>query len=115
LAINTPDGLIIVVGCSHPGIDKIAELATTVNPHIHFIVGGFHLVVAPDPEVDRIATILQDRFKVDYIAPGHCTGEPAFTAAEGFRRSLRLCGPGTNSEADCLSGGGHGKIDGGRA
>jgi 7,8-dihydropterin-6-yl-methyl-4-(beta-D-ribofuranosyl)aminobenzene 5'-phosphate synthase len=41
LAINTPDGLIIVVGCSHPGIDKIAELATTVIPHIHFIVGAF--------------------------------------------------------------------------
>src|SRR5947209_1352235 len=34
LAINTPDGLIIIVGCSHPGIDKIAELATTINPHI---------------------------------------------------------------------------------
>jgi 7,8-dihydropterin-6-yl-methyl-4-(beta-D-ribofuranosyl)aminobenzene 5'-phosphate synthase len=82
LAINTPEGLIILVGCSHPGIDKIAALATTVNPYIHFIVGGFHLVVAPDPEVDRIATILQDRFKVDYIAPGHCTGEPAFRALQ---------------------------------
>ena len=82
LAINTPDGLIIVVGCSHPGIDKIAELATTINPHIHLVVGGFHLVVAPDPEIERIVTVLHDRFKVDYIAPGHCTGEPAFTALQ---------------------------------
>jgi 7,8-dihydropterin-6-yl-methyl-4-(beta-D-ribofuranosyl)aminobenzene 5'-phosphate synthase len=82
IAINTPDGLIIIVGCSHPGIDKIAELATTINPHIHFIVGGFHLVVTPDPEIDRIVTALHDRFKVDYIAPGHCTGEPAFTALQ---------------------------------
>jgi 7,8-dihydropterin-6-yl-methyl-4-(beta-D-ribofuranosyl)aminobenzene 5'-phosphate synthase len=102
LAINTPDGLIIIVGCSHPGIDKIAELATATNPHIHFIVGGFHLVVAPDPEVERIATALHDRFKVDYIAPGHCTGEPAFTALQkafgnhyiyaGLGETLKLTG-----------------------
>lgn len=102
LAINTPDGLVIVVGCAHPGIDKFAELATTINPHIHFIVGGFHLVTAPDPEVDRIVTALHDRFKVDYIAPGHCTGEPAFAALQkafgdryvyaGLGQTLKLAG-----------------------
>jgi 7,8-dihydropterin-6-yl-methyl-4-(beta-D-ribofuranosyl)aminobenzene 5'-phosphate synthase len=102
LAINTPEGLIIVVGCSHPGIDKIVELGTTINPHIHFIVGGFHLVTAPDPEVDRIVTALHDQFKVDYIAPGHCTGEPAFTALQkafgdhyiyaGLGQTLKLAG-----------------------
>jgi 7,8-dihydropterin-6-yl-methyl-4-(beta-D-ribofuranosyl)aminobenzene 5'-phosphate synthase len=103
LAINTPDGLIIVVGCSHPGIDRIAELASAINPHLHFVVGGFHLVAAPDPEVERIATALHDRFKVDYIAPGHCTGEPAFTALQkafgdhyvyaGLGTTLKLTGP----------------------
>jgi len=102
LAINTSEGLIIIVGCSHPGIDRIAELATTINPHIHFIVGGFHLVVAPDPEVDRIVTALHDRFKVDYVAPGHCTGEPAFTTLQkafgdhyvyaGLGQTLKLTG-----------------------
>lgn len=80
LVINTSEGLIIVVGCSHPGIDKIVESATAINPHIHFIVGGFHLVVAPDPDIEKIVTALHDRFRVEYIAPGHCTGEPAFTA-----------------------------------
>ena len=48
LAINTPDGMVIVVGCSHPGIDRIAEAASAINPRIHFIAGGFHLVVASD-------------------------------------------------------------------
>ena len=79
-AINTPEGLVIVVGCSHPGIDKIVELATTINPRIHFIVGGFHLVVAPDSDIEKIVTALHDRFKVEYVAPDHCTGEPAFAA-----------------------------------
>jgi 7,8-dihydropterin-6-yl-methyl-4-(beta-D-ribofuranosyl)aminobenzene 5'-phosphate synthase len=80
LAINTPEGMVIVVGCSHPGIDKIVESATAINPRIHFIAGGFHLVVAPDPDIERTVTALHDRFRVEYVAPGHCTGEPAFTA-----------------------------------
>jgi 7,8-dihydropterin-6-yl-methyl-4-(beta-D-ribofuranosyl)aminobenzene 5'-phosphate synthase len=80
LAINTPDGMVIVVGCSHSGIDKIVESATAINSRVHFVAGGFHLVVAPDPDIDRTVTALHDRFRVEYVAPGHCTGEPAFTA-----------------------------------
>jgi 7,8-dihydropterin-6-yl-methyl-4-(beta-D-ribofuranosyl)aminobenzene 5'-phosphate synthase len=80
LAINTPDGMVIVVGCSHPGIDKIVESATAINPRIHFIAGGFHLVVAPDSDIEKMVAALHDRFRVEYVAPGHCTGEPAFAA-----------------------------------
>jgi 7,8-dihydropterin-6-yl-methyl-4-(beta-D-ribofuranosyl)aminobenzene 5'-phosphate synthase len=80
LAINTPDGLVIVVGCSHPGIDKIVEAAAKINPRINLVAGGFHLVVAKDDEIDKIATALRDTFKVGYVAPGHCTGEPTFAA-----------------------------------
>jgi 7,8-dihydropterin-6-yl-methyl-4-(beta-D-ribofuranosyl)aminobenzene 5'-phosphate synthase len=80
LAINTPDGMVIVVGCSHPGVDKIVEAASTLNPRVHMIVGGFHLVVTSDPDIANIVAALHDKFKVEYVAPGHCTGEPAFTA-----------------------------------
>jgi 7,8-dihydropterin-6-yl-methyl-4-(beta-D-ribofuranosyl)aminobenzene 5'-phosphate synthase len=80
LALDTPDGMVIVVGCSHPGIDKIVEAAAKINPRIHLIAGGFHLVVAKDDEIDKIAEALRDRFKVGYVAPGHCTGEPTFAA-----------------------------------
>ena len=80
LAINTPDGMVIVVGCSHPGIDKIVEAASAINPQIHLVVGGFHLVVSSDSDIQNIVTALHDRFKVEYVAPGHCTGEPAFEA-----------------------------------
>jgi len=49
LAVNTPDGLVLVVGCSHPGIDKIVEPAAAINPKKSgLIAGSFHLVVAPD-------------------------------------------------------------------
>ena len=80
LAINTPDGLVVVVGCSHPGIDNIVQSATAINPHIHLIAGGFHLVTASDADINQIVTALHDRFRVEFVAPGHCTGEPAFAA-----------------------------------
>jgi 7,8-dihydropterin-6-yl-methyl-4-(beta-D-ribofuranosyl)aminobenzene 5'-phosphate synthase len=82
LAINTPDGIILVVGCSHPGIENIVAETAKINPHIHFIVGGFHLVAAQDPVIEKVATTLHDTYKVDYIAPGHCTGEPTFAALQ---------------------------------
>ena len=47
LAVNTADGLVLLVACSHPGIDKIVEAAAAINPKIHLIAGGFHLVVRP--------------------------------------------------------------------
>ncbi len=80
LAVTTPDGMVVVVGCSHPGIDKIVQAAAAINPKILFIAGGFHLVVAKDPDIDGIITTLRDTYKVGYVAPGHCTGEPTFTA-----------------------------------
>lgn len=80
LAINTPDGMVIVVGCSHPGIEKIVQAATAINPRVHLVAGGFHLVVSSDQDVERVVSALHDAFKVEYVAPGHCTGEPAFAA-----------------------------------
>ena len=82
LAINTVDGIVLVVGCSHPGIENIVAEAAKINPHIHFIAGGFHLVAAQDQAIEKIAATLHDTYKVDYIAPGHCTGEPTFAALQ---------------------------------
>jgi 7,8-dihydropterin-6-yl-methyl-4-(beta-D-ribofuranosyl)aminobenzene 5'-phosphate synthase len=82
LAINTPDGVVLVVACAHPGIESIVAEAAKINPHIHFIAGGFHLVVAPDPVIQKVASALHDAYKVDYVAPGHCTGEPTFAALQ---------------------------------
>ena len=80
LAVNTPEGVVLVVGCSHPGIEKIVEAAAAINPKIHLIAGGFHLVVAPDDAISKVVATLKDTYKVERIAPGHCTGEPTFAA-----------------------------------
>ena len=56
------------------------EASTAIEKHVHLIFGGLHLVTTPDPEITRLAAVLHDQWKVDRMAPGHCTGEPAFAA-----------------------------------
>lgn len=96
LAISTPNGIVLVVGCSHPGIDRIVQAAADIDPHIRLIAGGLHLVVAQDAEIARIVGTLHDTYKVDYIAPGHCTGEATFNALlKAFGAHYLYAGLGT--------------------
>ena len=83
LVLVTPKGLVLIAGCSHPGIERIVEAATAIDPHVYLVMGGFHLPAAPDEQISRIATRLHDELHVERLAPGHCTGEPAFAQ---FRR-----------------------------
>jgi 7,8-dihydropterin-6-yl-methyl-4-(beta-D-ribofuranosyl)aminobenzene 5'-phosphate synthase len=78
LAIKSPKGVILGVGCSHPGVEKILEASTAMDKHVYLVFGGLHLVTTPDPEVTRLTAALHHHWKIDRMAPGHCTGEPAF-------------------------------------
>lgn len=79
LAVDTPEGVVLVVGCGHPTIERIVEAASELTHRpIRLVVGGLHLLPAADGEAQRIATALHDTWKVQWIAPGHCTGEPGF-------------------------------------
>ena len=100
LAINTPDGIVLIVGCSHPGVEKIVEAAASINPKIHLVVGGLHYVVAPDDAVARLVSALKDTFKVENIAPSHCTGEPTFAALKrAFADRYIYAGVGTTLQS----------------
>src|SRR5437868_4807864 len=97
LAINTPEGVVLVVGCSHPGIERIVEAAAAINPKIHLIAGGFHLVIASDEVIAKAVGALKDTFKVENVAPGHCTGEPTFAALKkAFGDRYLYAGLGTS-------------------
>lgn len=79
LAIDTPSGVVLIVGCGHTMIEKIVQQTkATINKPIHLVLGGFHLLPAKDDEIKAIAANLHDDAKVGFIAPAHCTGEPAF-------------------------------------
>ncbi|WP_164978710.1 MBL fold metallo-hydrolase [Pseudoxanthomonas composti] len=81
LAVRTPQGLLLVVGCSHPGLPLIVAEAAKLDPHLHLVIGGFHYVNADDAAIANVIQALQP-FKIDFIAPGHCTGEATFAALQ---------------------------------
>lgn len=79
MAIRTPQGLVLMVGCSHPGIEKILGVASKIDARIYTVFGGFHLVDMPDAEVSSMVTRFHDKWKLERAAAGHCTGEFAFS------------------------------------
>ena len=80
LVVRTPQGLAVVVGCSHPGVENILEAATQIDKQLYTTIGGFHLVRTPREEIERVAGVLHDTLKLQRVAPGHCTSEPGFAA-----------------------------------
>lgn len=96
LAIRTPRGLAVVVGCSHPGVEKILEEAAKIDTRLYTVTGGFHLVMTPAEEVSRVANMLHDTLKIDRVAPGHCTSELRFaTFLDRFKDRFDQAGLGT--------------------
>jgi 7,8-dihydropterin-6-yl-methyl-4-(beta-D-ribofuranosyl)aminobenzene 5'-phosphate synthase len=96
MAIRGPKGLIIVDGCSHAGVEKVLEAATKTDSHVRVLFGGLHLVGASDADIQRITTALHDQWKLDYVAVGHCTGEPTFAALQkAFADRYLYAGVGT--------------------
>lgn len=120
LVLATPAGSVLLVGCSHPGIEQIlaslgppprmgvatsapGETTTTITPataaghsRVHMIVGGLHLVTTPPDEVRALAARLRTTWGVGAIAPGHCTGEHAFARLQQvFGEDYVYAGVGT--------------------
>ena len=79
LAVRTDEGLLLVVGCSHPGLPVIVAEAAKIESDIHLVVGGFHYVNADDAAIADVIETLAP-YGIDFIAPGHCTGEATFSA-----------------------------------
>lgn len=80
LLLDTPGGAILIVGCSHPGIDKILANSTGDGTHVREIFGGIHELLADSQEREATVVAVADRYQVDRVALGHCTGEAMFAA-----------------------------------
>lgn len=74
LVIRTDKGLVIVVGCAHPGIAEIVRKARQVfNLPVYGVIGGFHLMHSAISDVRACAAELKQAGVV-LVAPTHCTG-----------------------------------------
>ena len=99
LAIERPNGLLLVVGCSHAGIEAILEEANAVDSRTEIVFGGLHLATTPVEEIDALVENLATKWKVQRIAPGHCTGEPAFARLKkAYGENYLYAGLGTKVE-----------------
>jgi 7,8-dihydropterin-6-yl-methyl-4-(beta-D-ribofuranosyl)aminobenzene 5'-phosphate synthase len=77
LILDTPRGLVLITGCAHPHIDKIAAVAKDyLHKDIYLLMGGFHLLDRSETDIKNIIKALKS-LGVQKVAPSHCTGETA--------------------------------------
>lgn len=82
LAIDSPSGQNIIIGCGHTGLENIIKESQKINPKTNLITGGFHLLQKEDSELNQLITKLDKTYHVKYAAPSHCSGERAMTFFE---------------------------------
>lgn len=82
LVIRTIRGLVIIIGCAHPGVLKMVEAARKVMKEgIFLVIGGFHLEWATVRKIEKIIFAFK-QMGVRYVGPSHCTAEKAGTLFE---------------------------------
>jgi len=78
LWIDTPQGLVVCLGCGHAGVvntlDYVRELSG--DDRLVAVLGGFHLLQAGAERLARTVEALQ-ALQPRLLAPSHCTGEHA--------------------------------------
>jgi len=75
LAVNTKKGLVIIVGCSHPGIVSMIQKAIKISGinQVYAVIGGFHLIDAEDKRIQHTVSALKE-IGIKKVYTGHCTG-----------------------------------------
>lgn len=84
MILDTPRGLVLITGCSHPGIVSIVRKAKEVlGKEVYLVLGGFHLLNHTDEQIAEIVGAFKS-LGVQYCGASHCTGEKAIAA---FRKA----------------------------
>ncbi|WP_005032483.1 MBL fold metallo-hydrolase [Holophaga foetida] len=89
LWIQTPEGLVIVLGCAHAGVantlDHIREI--TGESRIRAVIGGIHLAKADQERLEFTAERIREA-GVQEVQACHCTGESvALSMGYGWMRA----------------------------
>jgi 7,8-dihydropterin-6-yl-methyl-4-(beta-D-ribofuranosyl)aminobenzene 5'-phosphate synthase len=77
LVIETPKGLVVIVGCSHPGILNMVEtVKNRFHSPVYAVFGGSHLVEADTERLSRTMDMLRE-MGIGMAGFNHCTGDAA--------------------------------------
>ena len=75
LVLNTKQGLVVMTGCSHPGIvEMLKEIKSSFRKNIYMVFGGFHLLDKSDNEMNSIISEMK-ALGVVKCGATHCTGD----------------------------------------
>ncbi len=74
VAYKSKDGLVIISGCSHSGVENIIDHAKHVTgvDKINTIIGGLYLINRNEDEIHALGEYLQEQ-NISRIFPCHCT------------------------------------------
>ncbi len=77
LVIDMATGLVVITGCAHAGIEKVAARAREMlGRDISLLMGGFHLSHHDHAALEEIADSLKSH-GVRRLCPTHCSGDLA--------------------------------------
>jgi 7,8-dihydropterin-6-yl-methyl-4-(beta-D-ribofuranosyl)aminobenzene 5'-phosphate synthase len=78
LVIETSRGIVMLVGCSHPGVVRMVEAAERQRKKnsVRLLLGGFHMF-RQRPEQIAPQIVRLKELGVERIMPAHCTGDLA--------------------------------------
>lgn len=74
LVFDYNDGLIVVTGCLHPGVDALIDISSYFKKRIKGVIGGLHLYNAPEEIICDFTWKLVEKVNPDFIIPLHCSG-----------------------------------------
>jgi len=75
LVLDTKKGLVVMTGCSHPGItDMLKDIKAKFNKTPYMVFGGFHLLNKSDEEMEEIIAEMKS-LGVARCGATHCTGD----------------------------------------
>lgn len=75
MVLNTGKGLVVMTGCSHPGIINILEqVEEDFGKDIYMVFGGFHLMNSSEKQINEIIERMNE-LGVQKCGASHCTGE----------------------------------------
>jgi 7,8-dihydropterin-6-yl-methyl-4-(beta-D-ribofuranosyl)aminobenzene 5'-phosphate synthase len=80
VGIKTNKGLVILLGCAHPGVINMIKhiICKTGIEDIYCVLGGTHLVEADDFRINKTIKVIKD-MNIKYVGFSHCTGKKAIS------------------------------------
>jgi 7,8-dihydropterin-6-yl-methyl-4-(beta-D-ribofuranosyl)aminobenzene 5'-phosphate synthase len=76
LVVRTKAGLVVITGCSHPGIVKTVASAKDEDDDVLLVMGGFHLGSKNASQIGKVIDGLVG-LGVSHAGPCHCSGDLA--------------------------------------